>query len=62
MLPSSSPASLGFVVSRFVNISVAIIELPNKYSNTIWNAAKNINRKPVNIIIPERRSRMLHIM
>ena len=62
MLPSSSPASPGLVVSRLVNMSVAMIELPNRYSSTIWKAQKKMNGKASQIITPERRSATLHIM
>ena len=62
MLPSSSPASPGLVVSRFVNMSVAMIELPNRYSSTIWKAQTKMNGKASQIITPERRSATLHIM
>jgi len=62
MLPSSSPASPGLVVSTLVNMSVAMTELPNRYSNTIWKAQKKMNGKASQIITPERRSATLHIM
>ena len=62
MLPSSSPASPGLVVSRLVNMSVAMIELPKRYSSTIWKAQKKMNGNASQIITPERRSATLHIM
>ena len=50
------------VVTRLVNMSVAMIELPNRYSSTIWKAQKKMNGKASQIITPERRSATLHIM
>ena len=43
-------------------MSVAMTELPNRYSNTIWKAQKKMNGKASQIITPERRSATLHIM
>ena len=62
MLLSNSLASPGLVVSTLVNMSVAMTELPNRYSNTIWKAQKKMNGKASQIITPERRSATLHIM
>ena len=62
MLLSSSPASPGLVVTKLVNMSVAMIELPKRYSSTIWNAHRKMNGNASQIIMPERRSATLHIM
>ncbi len=43
ILPSNSPTSAGFVVTRFRNISTAMTLRPYSCNNTIWNAAKNIS-------------------
>ena len=56
MLLSSSVASPGFVVVRLRNMSVAMIELPNRYDSTIWKALRNMNTTPHHTITPERRA------
>ena len=60
MLAKSSLASPGFVVSRLVNMSAPIIELPNSDSSTIWNAAKKMKIKPQSTITPPRRAAVTH--
>ena len=56
MLPSSSPASEAFVVKRFVNMSTAMIDPPNRYSSTIWNAPRTISGNEQSISSPGRFS------
>ena len=60
-LSSSSIASPGLVVSRFRNMSTAIIPLPKRYSNTIWNAAKNMNRNRPQMGFPSLRLSVIAI-
>ena len=53
---SSSFASPGFVVTRFRNMSVAMMELPKRYDSTIWNALRKMKKIPHQTITPDLRA------
>ena len=54
-----SGASAELVVVRFRNISTAMIERPNRYSNTSWNAAKKTNGNKIQIVFPGLRPNVI---
>jgi len=56
MFANNSPASDALVVNRFVNISTAMIDPPNRYNSTIWNAPRIISGSVHSITPPGRGS------
>ncbi len=56
----SSDTSPVLVVSRLRNMSTAIIDPPNRYSNTSWNAARKMSMNIAHTILPVLRRSVIN--